>query len=144
MKIKLKISIKILALLMAVLMFSMPFVTFAQRNYSVQVTAKANAEADAEARTNKFACFLLGCIGGVVTVTGAYFYDPAPPAGALLGKSPEYVAFYTDAYMEKAKGLQVRSAMTGCVVSTLVWTAVIVAAIIETQESSSSGYYYYY
>ena len=144
MKIKLKIPLKILALLMAVLMFSMPFVTLAQQNYSLQLEAKADADADADARTNKIVWFLFGCAGGVLAVAGTYLYEPSLPAGPLLGKSPEYVAFYTDAYTEKAKALQVRGAMTGCVVSTLVWAAVVIAAIVAAEESSSSGYYYYY
>ena len=103
----------------------------------------SDAEADADARTNKLVWFLFGCVGNVFTVAYTYFYEPSPPAGPLLGKSPEYVAYYTDAYTIKAKNLQVRNAMIGCVTSALIWGAVVIAATIA-EEESSSGYYYYY
>ena len=60
-----------------------------------------------------------GCFGGVIGVILAYGVKPSPPATRLLGKSPEYVAFYTQAYAEKAKKLQTNSALGGCCVSTL-------------------------
>ena len=102
--------------LMAVLMFSTPFVTLAQQN-SVQAEAEAAAEGDAEARTQKPVWFILGCVGGVIAVAVVYFFEPSPPAGSLLGKSPEYVAFYTDAYISKAKNIQMQAALGGCVAS---------------------------
>ena len=39
--------------------------------------------------------------------------DTYPPASRLLGKSPEYVTFYTDAYKAKAKNIQGRAALIG-------------------------------
>ena len=118
MNIELKNPFQILALLMVVLTFSMPFVTFAQRN-SLQAEAIVAAERDAQNDVNKGLWFLGGCFGGVIGVIIAYGVEPSPPATRLLGKSPEYVAFYAQAYTEKAKKLQTNSALGGCCVSTL-------------------------
>ena len=128
--------------LMAVLTFSMPFVTLAQQ-YSVQAEATAAGERDAEARTNKNVWRLLGCVGSIFVVTGTYFYEPTPPAGPLLGKSPEYVAFYTDAYRLKAKNIQFRGAIEGCVAGACVWGVLIVITSVAEEASSSPTYYYY-
>ena len=103
---------------MAVLICSIPFVTFAQQN-SLQAEAIAAAERDARNDVNKGLWFLGGCFGGVIGVIIAYSVEPSPPAIRLLGKSPEYVAFYTQAYAKKAKKLQTNSALGGCCVSIL-------------------------
>ena len=118
---------------MAVLTFSMPFGTLAQQN-----AWRAAAERDAEADVSKplwfgAGCLLLGasgCVGGsglesplvdvilpglwVAGIAGSYFYRPDPPAERLLGKSPEYVAFYTDAYKAKRGKLQATWTTVGC------------------------------
>ena len=117
MKIELKKPLQILALLTAILTFSTPFVTFAQQN--LQMEAIVAAERDAQNDVNKGLWFLGGCFGGVIGVIIAYGVEPSPPATRLLGKSPEYVAFYTQAYAEKAKKLQTNSALGGCCVVTL-------------------------
>lgn len=103
---------------MVVLTFSTPFATFAQQN-SLQMEAIAAAERDAQNDVNRGLWFLGGCFGGVIGVIIAYSVAPAPPATRLLGKLPEYVAFYTQAYTNKAKKLQTNSALGGCCVSTL-------------------------
>ena len=135
MKIKLKSPLQLLALLMAILTFSMPFVTFAQQN-SLQAEAIVAGERDAQADVNTGLWFLAGCCGTAVGVIVAYAVEPVPPATRLLGKSPEYVAFYTDAYTAKAKSLQANSALGGCVVSALVyvvsWTVLFAAAEAST------------
>ncbi|MYB01002.1 hypothetical protein F4X90_15205 [Candidatus Poribacteria bacterium] len=137
-------------LLMAVLTFGMPFVTLAQQ-LSVQAEAMNAAQRDAVARTNQniwraFGCFggLLGGVGGLAVIAGGYLYEPAPPASALLGKSPEYVAFYADAYTSKAKNIQTRGAIEGCVAGTCVVAALYGALIILVVEESTSSSYYFY
>lgn len=135
MKIELKKSLQILALLMALLTFSTPFVTFAQQN--LQMEAIVAAERDARADVNTGLWFLGGCLGGILGVIVAYAVEPAPSATRLLGKSPEYVAFYTEAYTEKAKKLQANSALGGCVVGTLVVVAIYVAAFAAAVEAST-------
>lgn len=121
---------------MAVLIFCAPFVAIATQ-HSVLLEAKAAAEAAAEAKTSKSAWFALGCLGGLVAVVAGYVYAPSPPAGALIGKSPEYVDSYTDAYVKKAKGIQGRTAMYGCVLNTLGSFALAVA-LAAAEESSGN------
>ena len=131
-----------LVLLMALLTFGMPFVTLAQQ-FAVQVEAMNAAQRDAVAHTNQNIWRVFGCLGGLFAVAGGYLYEPAPPASALLGKSPEYVAFYTDAYTSKAKNLQTRGAIEGCVASTCVTVALYGVLIILVVEESSSPTYSY-
>ena len=133
MKIELKKPLQILALLMALLTFSIPFVTFAQQN--LQMEAIVAAERDAQGDTSTGLWFLAGCLGGLVGVIIAYGVKPSPPATRLLGKSPEYVAFYTDAYQEKAKKLQSNSAWGGCIANGLI-TVVYVTAVIAAEAAN--------
>ena len=52
-------------------------------------------------------CFLGGCVvGSVGSTVAALSYQPTIPAERLIGKSPEYVRFYTDAYKAKTRRLQ--------------------------------------
>ena len=57
---------------------------------------------------------------------GAYFYSPTPSASALLGKSYDYVAAYTDAYKATAKSIQTRNAWFGC----CTWSAVYAMGMV--------------
>ena len=52
-------------------------------------------------------CILGGCVAGSVGSTVvALSHQPAIPTERLIGKSPEYVRFYTDAYRAKTRRLQ--------------------------------------
>ncbi len=126
MRIEFKMPFKILALFMASIMFSMPFVTLAQRN--VQAEATAAAKRDAQNDINSTLWCLGGCLGGVIAIVIAYAVEPTPPATRLIGKSPEYVAFYTDAYTETAKKRQANSALNGCLANACASIALIVVA----------------
>ena len=55
------------------------------------------------------------CLLGAVAVGGAYVYQPVPPVDRLLGKSVEYVNFYTDAYKARIRRLQLVAATKGAV-----------------------------
>ena len=116
---KISSTFHISVLFMAVLMFSMPFVTLAQQG-SAYAEAIAAAEADAEANVNRTLWFAVGCLFTGLGTIGAYVIEPSPPASRLIGKSPEYVAFYTEAYKAKAKGIQGQTALTGCLISSTV------------------------
>ena len=84
---------------MAVLTFSMPFVTIAQQN-SVQAEAATIAEADANKDVSKLLCFSAGCVLSAVFflpspygyvlppvgIIGSYFYQPEPPTFAIHWK----------------------------------------------------------
>jgi len=76
--------------------------------------AQAAGKADAEADTNKTIWFIAGCLGGVLGLLISYVYTPTPPSSRVIGKSPEYVAAYSDAYRERAKKIQTDTALMGC------------------------------
>ncbi len=78
--------------------------------------------------------FIAGCLGGVIGVVVAYVFEPNPPATYLLGKSPEYVAAYTDAYRATAKSVQTSRAITGCIVESLL-SVLLYALLIAAADS---------
>lgn len=116
---KISSTFHVSVLFMTVLMFSMPFVTLAQQN-SVESEARADAEADAEADTDQRFWFVVGCFGNFWGLIYAHYAEPSPPASRLLGKSPEYVAIYSDTYTIKAKNLQTSQATSGCIANTVI------------------------
>jgi len=106
------------AMLMVFLIFNAPFVALAQQAEVAE--AYMAAENDAKTGVNGAFWFGIGCIGGVLGVGIAYIVTPLPPASRLIGKSPEYVAAYTDTYRATGKSIQTSKAWTGCVVGTAV------------------------
>ena len=67
---------------------------------------------------------LVGClVGGISPLIGIYNYQQNPPSHRLLGKSPEYVEFYTKTYKAKTRSIRTNSAVagiaTGCVLFTV-------------------------
>ncbi len=105
---------------LVVLMIALSVQCFAQQG-SVALKAKADAEYDAEDDVNTALWLSAGgvlgvagtCLLGALAVGGAYLYQPVPPADRLLGKSAEYVNFYTDAYKARMRRLQLVAATKG-------------------------------
>ena len=132
-----------LVVLMCVLSLNMPLQCLAQQQNTVALDAKTDAKYDAEDDVNTALWLAAGgilgvagpcllsragerlnelsrilyvagpCLFGAVAVGGAYVYQPVPPADRLLGKSAEYVNFYTDAYKARMRRLQVVAATKG-------------------------------
>ena len=66
--------------------------------------------------------------GGVLgMLIGHYIRPPNPPPERLIGKSPEYVKFYADAYSAKMRSYRVRSVATGVTCGSVILTGVAVA-----------------
>ena len=113
---------QLLVVLMVAMNVSVPLQCLAQQD-SVALKAKADAEYDAEDDVNTALWLSAGgilgvagtCLLGAVAVGGAYVYQPVPPADRLLGKSVEYVNFYTDAYKARIRRLQLVAATKGTV-----------------------------
>jgi hypothetical protein len=116
-----------IALFMALMVLSIPFVAMAQDD--VMAVARADAERDAEMDVNGTIWFLAGCLGGLTGLLISYIYTPSPPASRLMGKPPEYVAYYTDFYKEKARGVQTNRALSGCLTFVVVYVALYAALI---------------
>ncbi len=72
---------------------------------------------DAEKDINGTLWLAIGFFGGIFGIAAAYLLEPTPPAARLIGKSPEYVASYTECYKSAGKDIQTKKAITGCVVS---------------------------
>ena len=132
---RIRSTFHISVLFMAMLLFSMPFVTLAQQ-VSVQAEAIAAGEADAEADVQKTLWFALGCFFPVLGVVAGCVIAPSPPSSKFLGKSPEYVTFYTDAYQAKAKNLQGRSALIGCGLAGGIYAASYAAYMVFLYSAS--------
>lgn len=109
--------------------------------------ACTKAQMDAQMHTNgalwavgsgAAACCLSPLLG-IGVVAAAYVIEPAPPAMALMGKSPEYVATYTECYRNKAKSVRTSNAWTGCITGTVLsvifWAAYYVLVIAATAAS---------
>ena len=83
---------------------------------SVAEQAIADAEKDAVAHLNRTLWFSTGCFLPGIGPIFSQRYQPFMPTARVLGKSPQYVAFYYDAYKVKTKKLQFTWALTGCLV----------------------------
>lgn len=119
----------VIAVLMSLMVFAAP--VLAQQG---DITAGLIAgEQAARSNTSGMLWMFVGCTGNLVLpgggVIAAYLYEPTPSATQLLGKSPDYVIAYTDAYKAAAKKVQTRSAWTGCTISALLYAAIIALAI---------------
>jgi hypothetical protein len=80
---------------------------------ALKMQAIADAQKDVEAYINKPMWFMIGCMLPVFGLITPYLYKPPIPAGELIGKSPEYVAYYTDAYQVGMEKMQFRYALNG-------------------------------
>lgn len=104
----------------------------------VQTDACMAAQAAADRDINTTLWFGAGCLFGIFGLGAAYVIEPSPSATSLLGKSPEYVAVYTDCYRDGAQKIQKSKAMTGC----LVGTGVQVAAWVLLSAATATAYTY--
>jgi hypothetical protein len=97
--------------------------------------ACAAAKAQAQADVNGATWFAIGCLGGVLGWIIAYVIESNPPATALVGKSPDYVAQYTDCYRIEAKRIRSKHALNGCLAATglelVLYLLLVVAASSE-------------
>jgi hypothetical protein len=108
-------------------------------------SACMDAEAAASSNTSGGSWFAIGCLLTWVGWLIAYSMEPSPPATAMLGKSPEYVASYSDCYKRKAKDIRSRNALIGCLVGTAAWIIVNVVlwtVVWAAEEELASDYYY--
>ena len=77
-----------------------------QQLHPISADAQLRAEQDAESEAKKVRWFFIGFLGNILGFLIASIYEPMPSASRLLGKSPEYVASYTDSYKEKGRRIQ--------------------------------------
>lgn len=106
-------SKRLVLFVMILSLAGLPPLVYVAQAQTVQ-EAVAAAERDAEADTDNLIWIGVGFVGGPIGVGFAYIYQPSPPAMRFMGKSPEYVAAYTDAYKRKVQSIQTKYAFYGC------------------------------
>ncbi len=113
---------------LAVVLFAEPAMLMAQDATSAKNSNTINAmevcsqaQQDVQSDINKTLWLAIGFFGGILGIAAAYIVEPSPPASRLLGKSPEYVATYTDCYKDAGKKIQANAAIKGCVIGALVY-----------------------
>ena len=114
-------------------LFSVPCVPFAEQ--SVALDAKLAAKRAADADVNLLHWRLIGLCGGLlggcllgsVMVASAYTQVPTPPAERFIGKSPEYVLTYTDAYESRTRRLQTENAAGGCLAGSVASAFIVMS-----------------
>ena len=107
-------KIRTLSFVMAILMFSIPLLVFAQQTDDA-AQAIIDAQRDAEYQSSLW--ILRGCCLGIFGIGLAVIYDPPIPASALLGKSPEYINIYVPEYKRQAKSANIQDTVRGCLIS---------------------------
>ncbi len=90
----------------------------------VRVQACQQAEIDADTETNQALWLAAGFFGGIAGVLVAYVLQPNPPASKFLGKSPAYVAAYSECYRQKARDIRTKKAWLGCLAGALLGVSV--------------------
>ena len=83
---------------------------------SLEEQAISDAERDASLHLNKVLWFSAGCFAPLIGPIVSQWYQPFMPTARVLGKPPQYVSFYYDAYKVKTKKLQFNWALGGCLV----------------------------
>ena len=91
-----------------------------------QITEVQQAEADARRDVSQDVSAISWGIGGffcsVCAVAYVYIDKPQVPAARLVGKSPEYVSFYTDTYNREVRKKRGQAALIGCLAGSLLNT----------------------
>ena len=107
-----KSIIRTLSFLMVVMLFTAPFITLAQQTNDA-AQAISDAERDAKS-VNTVIWAASGCVFSIFGILLASIHTPTVPAYKLLGKSPEYVEYYTSTYQQSVKNDQIADATLGC------------------------------
>lgn len=82
-----------------------------------QHQARMDGEQDAETDVSRILWIVVGFFISLIGVIIAYVYQPSPPATRLFEKSQEYVMFYTEAYKNKARSIQLTNTLIGLGIS---------------------------
>ena len=131
---KISTTFRVFAFLIAVLICSMPVITFAQQNpiktkAEIETEAKLQAIIDAENDANKTVWFMRGCFLNILGVALARRTKAPVPAGRLVGKSLTYIVAYTSAYQTRRTEIQVESTLLGCILGPLCCVVACVVGV---------------
>jgi hypothetical protein len=101
--------------------------------------AVLEATQDAQADENGVLWFFAGCLLGVIGIVIAAVADPSLPPARLMGKSPEYLAIYTQTYKSEAHSAQLRSSLWGFGTAIVVIVAIYVIIIVAVVKSQPTN-----
>ena len=91
-----------------------------------QMTDVQQAEADARRDVSQDVSTISWGIGGffcsICAVAYVYIDKPQVPSARLVGKSAEYVSFYTDTYNREVRKKRGQAALIGCLAGSLLNT----------------------
>ncbi|HEY4393412.1 MAG TPA: hypothetical protein VGP64_05095 [Polyangia bacterium] len=106
-------------------------------------TARAVMEAtqDAQADNNAVLWFFAGCLLGLIGVIIAAVADPSPPAARMMGKSPEYLAVYTNTYRSVGHSAQLHSALWGLGTVVILYVVLIIIIVHDANTASQGSYF---
>ncbi len=96
---------------------------YPERIYAQELAdACVQAKMDAQADVNETMWFVIGCLLGfpIGWPILPMVIEPSPPATRLIGKSPEYVATYTQCFKEEGKRIQQNQALMGCIIGSVI------------------------
>ena len=72
---------------------------------------------------------LIGAVvGASISLVGISLYKPNVPPDRFIGKSPEYIDHYTDAYRKKARSIRTGAAASGIILPSCLIGLAIVAS----------------
>jgi len=126
----------LIAVVMSFMVFAMPILA----QVDEFTAGRMAGEQAARSAVNGSLWLAIGCLGNALGLIVSYVYQPNLPATQLLGKSPEYVAAYTDAYKVSAKKSQVSKAWIGCIFSTIACAALSAVYGLDLFDNSDGGY----
>ncbi len=95
-----------------------------------QNQARIDAEQDAELNVSKILWIVVGFFLSLIGILIAYIYQPNPPAIKLIDKSQEYAMFYTEAYKDKSRSIQLTYSAIGFAISVGIGIISILAGVI--------------
>ena len=120
---------------LVILTFCYPIFALAQQDLEI-LQAITDAENDAKTDNNPYlwgsGTFVIavigGCMLGSLPLIGSFIYEPNVPSQRLLGKSPEYILFYTETYKKTVKNQNTINSLGGCIggsfAAAVLWTAI--------------------
>jgi len=97
---------------------------------------------DARADENGTLWFFAGCLLGLIGVVIAVVAEPTPPPARMMGKSPDYLTIYTQAYRSEGKSAQLRSSLWGLGTAVVVGVVIYVILIVTILKSQPTTYAY--
>ena len=101
---------------------------------------KTQAEADAKQDTSGIGYGFGGFFCGIFGWLFAMLISPDVPTARLIGKSPSYVAIYTESYKSKAKSIRTSAACIGWGIGAAVSLAILAATGGFEGKKTTQGY----